>query len=248
VVDFLGDYERSVSSFGSIEAIAEYLEPEIIPLLKDGSAVLGGFSFGAAVAYELASRLRNKGYFIPLLISFDGQAPGYPKKLPLPQRMVALGRSLVQTYDGRALSKRMALVAERIKHLMLPAAEPVQTVAAIDPELQRHLQTIGDAQYDAYERYAPTYRQSVDLLLVKARPSSESRPVYAETPDYGWSDFIDGTISTLSVPGEHLHLFDDGNLPTLADAVEQRIDRLRKDSGVPRSGQHGQGFVAAARA
>lgn len=248
VVDFLGDYERSASNFDSIEAIAEYLEPEIIPLLHDGCAVLGGFSFGAAVAYELAARLRNKGHSIPLLISFDGQAPGHPKKLPLPQRMVALGRSLVQTYDGRALSKRMALVAERIKHLMLPASEPVPAAAAIDPELQRHLQAIGDAQYDAYERYAPTFRQDIDLLLVKARPSGESSHVHAETPDYGWSDYLDGAIATLSVPGEHLHLFDDGNLPTLAHAVEQRLARLRKDSGVPRSGLHGQAPATAARA
>jgi thioesterase domain-containing protein/aryl carrier-like protein len=173
VVDFLGERSRSVSNFCSVEAIAEYLEPEVVPLLAGGPAVLGGFSFGASVAFELAARLRNRGYQVPLLVSFDGQAPGYPKKLPLAQRIVELGRSLAEGAEEAPLPDRLVEVGERILRWVQPAA-PVSapSIQVLDADLQRHIDAVARTQCEASERYAPQGKQPFDLLLLKAQKCS----------------------------------------------------------------------------
>jgi amino acid adenylation domain-containing protein len=233
VVDFLGNYQQSVADFRSIEAIAEHLEPHVIPLLEGGRGVLGGFSFGAAAAYELCARLTRKGYSVPLLFCFDGRAPGHPKKLPLSKRVMALGRSLARVAEadiqsGRsehALSRRVATMAERIKQwVYTPAAPPLPDVSETDPELDRHLKNMAQAQHEAYTSYAPNFRQSLDMVLVKAGASAARGFESSCELESGWSDYIDGKISTVTLPTDHLRLFDDSNLPIVAQAIREHID------------------------
>src|SRR5262249_48357368 len=56
----------------SIEHMAEVYEKELVEMAPTGPLVLGGFSFGALPAFELARRLIDRGREVPLIVSFDG--------------------------------------------------------------------------------------------------------------------------------------------------------------------------------
>ncbi|HSK79061.1 MAG TPA: non-ribosomal peptide synthase/polyketide synthase, partial [Thermoanaerobaculia bacterium] len=67
------------------EMAATYLE-EILAVEPEGPYLLGGFSLGGAVAYELAQRLRERGKEVSLLALIDTPAPGrLPGEEPPPQ-------------------------------------------------------------------------------------------------------------------------------------------------------------------
>lgn len=72
----------------SVEELASIYEPQILAVCPPGPVVLGGYSFGALVAFELARRLGAKGRPVPLLMSFDGMAPGHPVRVPLARRLL----------------------------------------------------------------------------------------------------------------------------------------------------------------
>lgn len=97
----------------SIEQIAEVYEKELSETVPTGPLVIGGFSFGALPAFELARRLIGYGCEVPLLVSFDGFAPGYPSILPLPERIAAHVREFV----GRDGPGRYAYLRDRVRSL-----------------------------------------------------------------------------------------------------------------------------------
>jgi oxalate---CoA ligase len=89
----------------SVEAIAAYLE-EIRKIQPRGPYLLGGYSFGGLVSYEIARRLNAEGEKIALLALFDSF---YPAK-------DARGRIRAARYRiQRFLSRRMGYTLLKLK-------------------------------------------------------------------------------------------------------------------------------------
>nr|AKA59448.1 polyketide synthase [uncultured bacterium AR_456] len=67
--------ELSVAGEASVEEIAEHHLEVIRRVRPHGPYVLGGWSFGAVVAHELARRLRELGERVDMLVCVDGYVP-----------------------------------------------------------------------------------------------------------------------------------------------------------------------------
>ncbi|MBL6449304.1 amino acid adenylation domain-containing protein [Fulvivirga sp. 29W222] len=63
------------------EMAAQYLE-ELLKQPHDGSFIIGGYSFGGSIAYEMALRLVQMGYKVEHLILFDAMAPYVKQQNP----------------------------------------------------------------------------------------------------------------------------------------------------------------------
>jgi surfactin synthase thioesterase subunit len=46
-----------------------------------------------------------------------------------------------------------------------------------------------------------------------------------DDPLYGWRKFVTGTISMVTVPGQHTELFANDSQPHIAEALGRHIDR-----------------------
>ena len=64
----------------SITAIAAKYIAELVKEKPSGPYILGGYSIGGVIAYEMASQLINQGQQVALLILIDSLCPGYPGK------------------------------------------------------------------------------------------------------------------------------------------------------------------------
>ena len=63
-----------------------------------------------------------------------------------------------------------------------------------------------------------------NLTLFKAMTASDK----VEWPDdYGWTPFAGGGLKVVPVPGQHLTLFDDENVSTLAKALDGCLGAVR---------------------
>jgi thioesterase domain-containing protein len=231
VIDLMGEDDLS---YQTIEEMAELYEDEIIAACGDGPIILGGFSFGALAAFELARRLKLRGRSVPLLISFDGFAPGYPERLPLPERLIAHARE----FFGRDLAGQRDYVLERasaIRRRAIKAFRPdlaeVPQTAVNDPELAERMTRLWRRQSRAQKSYRPTHVEDSAFLLIRAEHAFNWLATKMDDPLHGWRKFIRGPISLVTVPGAHLEILSEDNQPMIAGAIAEHIGRFAQTDG-----------------
>ena len=212
-----------------IERIAAVYEPQLLAACPSGPVVLGGYSFGVLVAFELACRLRRAGRDVPLLCSFDGFAPGCPQLLPLPRRVLAHARAIIEADAAR----RRAYVRDRIvnveRRLLAWAGKPRAPFVEprdADPATQARLGRVAAALWKARGAYHPRQRLDADLLLIKTSVPTEWLGNRQTDDVYGWRSFVGGRIDVHTVPGEHLRMFANGNDAAMAELVANAVARL----------------------
>lgn len=211
----------------TIEQMAEIHLREMLEVRPEGPYILAGYSFGVLLAYEVARQLRQHGRTIPLLISFDGYAPGYPKLMPLPQRMLSHLTAYLKADAAnrqRYLEDRLTNVYHRIMACFGCESRRIDPIPFADSALNDRLRSLWAHLWRARNSYHPTSVEPLDLLLIKTA-TPQQWPGSEVDPSYGWRDFVKGRIFDLIVPGEHLRLFDASNLALMARAVAERIDR-----------------------
>jgi thioesterase domain-containing protein len=228
ILDAVGAGDESEGVNHSIEQLAAIYEAQILAACPADPVILGGYSFGSLVAYEIAHRLRLKGRSVPLLVSFDGFGPGFPKLLPLPERLLAHAEAFVsagatgrRNYIGARLAGLRRRAYERLGRP--EAAEPVVTVAA--PETHLRLRRLAAGLNRAAQLYQPRHTTESDMLLIKTSISEQWIGNSMNDPLYGWSSWARGQIEVVTVPGEHLAFFDPANQRCMADALGDAIQR-----------------------
>jgi amino acid adenylation domain-containing protein len=212
----------------SIEEVAAIYETEILDAFPPGPIVLGGFSMGMLPAFELAYRLRERGRPVPLLVSFDGFAPGYPQRLSGAQRWAAHARELWETKDRKAyVEERLEHIKGRVLAYLGRAAEaaPKLNLDVVDEELNEHLRKLWVIQANARQRYRPTHAEPSALLLIRSEVPMHWPATKMDDPLHGWYSFVRGPISLVTIPGDHLSLFSPQNQPRMAEAIAEQVQR-----------------------
>lgn len=236
VIDLLAT--NSTGAFpDTIEEMARMYIPEIEEECRGRTIVLGGFSFGALVAYEIALQLRQKGYKVPLIISFDGFAPGYPYSLPLPERLLAHARALLN--DDRAARKgylddRRKRLGDRFQSVIKRPFLQAPPTESKDPhELRDHMDRVGAAQARAHRRYRPKVPRAggldVALLLLRAEEEPTWVGMKTDDPLHGWKRFVSGPISLITFPGSHMDIWNEEHRSLVTNAISDHIRRFASE-------------------
>lgn len=224
----------------SIEEIAAVYERELLatPSGKrslDGPMVLGGFSFGVLPAFELARRLRRHGRQIPLLVSFDGFAPGFPHRMPFPERVLAHGREFLRG----GIPEKLGYLRERGNNLRRSvferlgrATEVAPAIPFGDAAMTERMQELWVLHQRARARYRPQTREPLALLLICPESTERWVATQMDDPLYGWRAFVSGPISLVTVPGHHTALLDGPNQPLIINAISEHITRFAKGSSI----------------
>lgn len=210
----------------TIEEIAEIYEEELDQIVPHGPIVLGGFSFGAAAALELARRLLRRGREIPLFISLDGFAPNYPRRLSLPARLWAHGRELLASGPA-ARRAYLARTRKNLRARLLRArGRQLELVPDLHPdeESNRRAKEHWLENKRALQRYRPTTAISSALLLVRVERPERRVATEMSDPLYGWADYVSGPATLMTVPGAHLALVKSpANQRAVADAIAKHM-------------------------
>ena len=209
-----------------VEAMRE-LHPE-------GPYLLGGWSFGGLVAFEMARQLAAAGAEVPLLALLDAGAPSMIEKLAeVNDDAVLLGVIArewgldLSSDELRALSPeaRVALVLERLQQE--GAAFPGMDA----PWLQRKLEL-----FKARISVARSYRPPVYPGRITVFRSGQVDPedlkdlpgLYAELaadPAMGWSDLSSQPVEVHAVSGNHANLASEPHDGVLAQQLRDCRER-----------------------
>ena len=172
-----------------------------------GPDYLGGHSFGATAAYEVARQLVEQGHEIGLLVIIDQRRPGwrltFGKALPVMHRILG------------AIPQRMrdewvhAPQRDRLRHFWRLAVRWSKAVFGYRERAASMFIFRGDekeliGRYDAHLRAIRSYQAGplrASLTLIRAETQLLSHLALDST--LGWKDFVEGEVRVRIVPGDH---------------------------------------------
>ncbi len=222
----------------SVEDIAAGYVERIRRVQPEGPYLIGGWSFGGFVAFEMARQLRAAGQDVQRLILLDTTALNPGRRLRTSNdallswffwELLWLRRGgdspeEVIPAELTTLEEKFAFIAD------LAVAEGVLPAGATGAVVHRLFQV-----YEANWRAAFAYRPDVvdqDMVLVHAM---EPLPQVLDTmhtaiqslhrdPANGWRERTSGELTVIDVPGDHLSIMEDPQVAEVARVVAELIE------------------------
>jgi amino acid adenylation domain-containing protein len=204
------------------ETAAAYIR-KVLTIQPKGPFRLAGYSFGGVVAHEMACQLIDQGHDVEFLGLFDTQNPAAPERHYSTFERLSV---FWQQSNEDPIFRRVGLLRERIfagiaSHRRyqkeLAAARSVGPADAFTD--LRRIQ-VREENWRAMSAHTPR-RYKGKITLFKTSLLSDK----VELPsDYGWGAVASG-LEIASVAGEHLTLFTDENVITLAQSLTTCLKR-----------------------
>ena len=214
------------------EIAAQYLEA-IHSVQPHGPYLLGGYSLGGVIAFEMAHQLRSRGERVELLMLIDSPSPvmnGTAASLDdatlvtwFAQELgVAAGRVLeVSPEELRALDPdaQLAFIWERARTAQ---TMPADTQVAF---LRRKLAQF-KANTLAFHSYRPqAYPDEVTFFqATEPLPGHFDSHEHTGTPGWGWARFVDKPLKLETVPGSHHSLLSSPHVQVLAEKLQACLE------------------------
>ncbi|HET9364225.1 MAG TPA: thioesterase domain-containing protein, partial [Candidatus Angelobacter sp.] len=207
--------EGETQPLASIESMAAHYIEDMLAEQPEGPYLLGGWSMGGLVAYEMAQQLKSDHKEVAFLGLFDTPRPVWAHRM-VPQK-------------SSTLLKAFAL------HLGIGAEiETADEHYALN-EILRHLRAANASASMNEAELANMFR--VFSTNVKAATSYKPQEYYGklsvfaaertiesgQEPDLGWSAVAD-SIDTYQSPGDHFSIFTEPNVSTLAAQLRPLLE------------------------
>ncbi|MCP5061068.1 MAG: amino acid adenylation domain-containing protein, partial [Ignavibacteriae bacterium] len=201
----------------TIEEMAATYIKAIKELRPNGPYIIGSWSMGVVIAYEVAYQLAQKGEKVDPLIILD-QGPIIPNDEPedtaeFLSRMF-MGRTEFNLDELRKLS-----YDDQLKTVLKKAKKERQFPKFISLKRFKTYVKILKIQQDAWRNYKiPKY--TGDIILIKSKDSNYD---YYNTEEFGWEKFVSGKINIHTTDGDHNTMLHDPNVKKLAELLNKII-------------------------
>ena len=204
-----------------------------------GPYLLGGWSFGAIAAFEMAQQLHRDGQTIAFLALFDTPANSHQQN----QNFTALfnfflGSAIRQIWpyvrdyfslSNNSLSNNPDLQGNAIALPSNPIAKSTQLLQSLRrmglrlPAARRILNLIWLNTF-AVVRYRPqSYSGPITLFR-----SQEPFSTLAQDPSLGWANFVTGDIQHHSIPGQHLTFLRSPHIQSVAQQLQTCLNQVQQ--------------------
>ncbi|MBD1807083.1 amino acid adenylation domain-containing protein [Microcoleus sp. FACHB-SPT15] len=210
----------------------EYLK-EVRLIQPQGPYYLSGYSFGGAVAFEMAQQLVAQGEKIALLVLFDAGSVVAFKKLSVKERLSNHWQSFSRLGPNYILNKVTTRIKtiqtsmrEKLQHklsqnrgLVLANAEPIPT-----------LPTIEQTNRLALKNYKPNVYPGLGILF-RANTWAEEEEWFRD-PLLGWGDRFEQGLEVYDVPGTHFTVLDEPHVQVLIKELKVCLEKAQSAHSV----------------
>jgi enterobactin synthetase component F len=223
---------REASLSDSISQMAARYVAAMLAHQPEGPFYLGGYSFGAVVAYEMASQLVRKGHVIGLLAIIDQRKPGWRltagNALPALHRFLARIPSRIRdelahaSPNGRFRSIGQLLLSWS-KTALWPLPDAVSMMDRGPSDAEKIL--LFDANLRAMRDYKPM-PLPVPITLFRANVQLLSHLALDST--LGWSGLAKSEVRVRLVPGNHTAITMEPLVRQLAKILSDELDAAQE--------------------
>jgi amino acid adenylation domain-containing protein len=222
-----------------VEDIAAYYLEAIRTVQPQGPYLLGGHSFGALVAFEMAQQLQQQGQTVALLAILDLPALR-PERSPIEldwneAKWMATIASILESLSGKTLGlceadfqaldtdaqlERLSVRLEKVK--LLPVEAGINYV--------RRIVQVIKADEIAFLRYVPPADYPNRITLFKTGDVyQDDLGILAEIPDdpaWGWGRLSTEPVEVFRVPGNHTTMLTEPHVPVLAEKLKECLEKI----------------------
>ncbi len=195
----------------SIEAMADRYVHELLLEQPHGPYLLGGYSDGGLVAWEMARSLRKRGETVQRVVLLDTALPPTPE-------VEGLTRRTQLANLGRNLRDRQRPLRQWMRDMARAQRLPKTVSIVLDTDLDRlpnvDVQPQVEAATDAY-LISPL---DIDVDLIRA---ANSRAVLWS--NFRWKPYVHGRFRVTTVPGDHLAIMLNPGISELGRAIADRL-------------------------
>ena len=218
----------------SIEEMASIYVDSIQEVDPHGPYILGGYSMGGMVAYEMAIQLERKGFEVEQLILFDAAAPGYNtttakySESHYNKELIKLIDE-VTTFFGKPVSFDLqdiqGLAQEEKLDFALAKINQVIDLNASKTQLKVYMES-GMNSVKLELNYLPEKQKlnATNILIIQpVATSEEDLAAFEQLENYdahlGWEEYTTGKVQTVNVEGGNHEDF--MNQPHVKQVVQQ---------------------------
>lgn len=209
------------------EMAACYIEA-IRTVQPEGPYLLGGWSMGGEIAFEMAQQLHAQNQSVALLALLDAHTPSSDEKLADEDLEATLLADVVR-YFGLSPDLRESLALLSKDELLASVLEQGKKAGLIPADIEasqaERLLDLCKSDFRASRNYT-LRRYPGRVTLFKA---SEDLSVTSSDPTLGWSDWVEGGVDVQMVPGNHANMVYQPNVEILAEKLTACIDQVQSD-------------------
>ena len=207
----------------TVEAMAERYLEEVREVQDEGPYLLGGWSMGALVTYEMALRLRHQGQEVALLALLDPPPPQI-EPAAAPRDEAALLESFARDLTGLGYGETVSRLSKLGAESLLKTLDDEATDAAkgdTDLAVWHRLFRLYRFNAAAMRAYLPRpYDGRVDLFLADDGEDLDA--------SIGWRAFASGAFEIHRLPGGHYDLLRQPLVTHLAEILDAHFDLLAR--------------------
>ncbi len=221
----------------SVEDMARRYVEQVRAVQPEGPYLLGGWSLGGAVAFEMARELRRQGQEVSLLALLDSFAPtGSPSPEPDEATLLAgFAADLARGAGREVLLTPESLTGltheERLRTLWTWAREARLLPPGTGLEELRALLEVARANLRAVARYNPAPYEG-RVVLLRARDARRGAEV---SPTHGWERLVASGLAVEDVPGDHHGVLRAPHVGELAERLERWLQEVESGNGAQRT-------------
>ena len=220
---------QGMDALNRIESMAKQYIKSIPGIHKQDTVILGGWSSGGVVAYEMARQLQLQGTKVESVIMIDSPAP-LENDLISEQR--AVGWFATDLYAGSAppVIQDKGLSPQKYLHAVIKARlhQTGNDEKMVSESLYRAF-SVFKANLIALRQYRPApFDVSVQLFKAAGDPIEEflSHPSLEEK-EWGWSSLVNGDLNCSSLEGDHYELLTGNSVKKLASTILEKVVPLK---------------------
>jgi len=232
------DLDEQGSTYDNLKDLANFYINAIQARQPEGPYLLGGWSLGGSIAFEMAQQLSKQGHKVALLAIMDSGLENLPGAMPahvepLDLGDLALARMLLQEHYPTALLDQESQQLEPEEQFKLLIEEmKCRGILTTDIGIEqaRRVIRVTAINLHASRTYVPQI-YSGNLELFRAKEGvKEAEAGRGEIPrkytlSRGWDTLTTGEIKIHVVPGNHSTMLDEPQVQTLASLLKDCIDK-----------------------
>ncbi len=211
-----------------IEDMAACYIEAIRSVQSEGPYLLGGWSMGGEIAFEMAQQLHARGQSVALLALLDARIPSTAENIADDDFEAILLADVVRYFGlSTEFSESLALLPhdELLARVLEQGKKAGLIPADIEASQAHRLIELCKSDFRASRNYV-LHRYPGRVTLFKASEDLSGNLLDATL---GWSDWAEGGVDVQIVPGNHATMVYKPNVVTLAEKLAACIDRVQLD-------------------
>ncbi|MCC8465471.1 thioesterase domain-containing protein [Photorhabdus bodei] len=221
-------------SIDTVETLASMYIDEMLKVQERGPFVLGGWSFGGIIAFEMARQLELSGYEVSKLFLFDSVAPGKAHKELNMMKVLGLCLEEIVEQFGTHIDIDLENMSKLTHSEILDAVlNTIKEHGGFAPDadvtmLERMIDTCLANSRVSSKYTAGTV--NIDTILFRAKDRSHMEemlvfPNEAKERCLGWSQHISGDLIIEDIDGHHMSIMFQPNVNAISAVINKWMEK-----------------------